>query len=273
LTSCVVVSDALELWTGDAHEVLPRMEAGSADAVVTSPPYADARLDVEGPPLDSFADWFEPVLAELLRVLSPSGSLMLNLGRRFRDGEEHPFHEDTLARARGLGWRRIDTLVWHKTNGNSKGGPYLHDVHELVYWLAPSVAAYRGFTAETRAPYALSTVPRMGRAARSRVKGEPARAKVPPHPDGARPKSLIAAPTGQDRGNEHPTPMTPRVARYLVPLACPPGGLVLDPFCGSGNVLRAAIASGRRAVGVDLEEKWIRLTAERCAAVQLEAIT
>jgi DNA modification methylase len=133
------------LYQGDCLNVLAAMDAGSVDAVVTSPPYADARADVEAVTPGRFAEWLEPRLAAMLRVTR--GSLMLNLGRRFKAGQESGYVFDTLAAAKSVGWLHIDTLIWRKTNANGRGGSYLHDVHEYVWWLARSADTYRGLNA------------------------------------------------------------------------------------------------------------------------------
>ncbi|MDP5181836.1 DNA methyltransferase [Blastococcus sp. BMG 814] len=51
----------------------------------------------------------------------------------------------------------------------------------------------------------------------------------------------------------------------LVRLACPPGGVVLDPCAGTGATLVAARRVGRRSIGVELEERWCRTAASRLA--------
>lgn len=51
--------------------------------------------------------------------------------------------------------------------------------------------------------------------------------------------------------------------RHLVTLACPRGGLVLDPFAGSGTTLQAALAEGRRAVGVEADPLDLPLIDQR----------
>jgi tRNA G10 N-methylase Trm11 len=59
--------------------------------------------------------------------------------------------------------------------------------------------------------------------------------------------------------SRHPGKMLPELARRLVTEYCPPGGLVVDPMCGIGTTLVEAATVGRRAVGVELEQRWAEL--------------
>ena len=63
----------------------------------------------------------------------------------------------------------------------------------------------------------------------------------------------------------HPTqkPIAPFAA--LVRALCPDGGLVVDPFAGSGTTLRAAKDEGRRSIGIELEERYCEIAAKRLA--------
>jgi SAM-dependent methyltransferase len=60
--------------------------------------------------------------------------------------------------------------------------------------------------------------------------------------------------------HSYPARLHPLTARRLVERLSPPGGLVLDPFCGSGTVLVEAVVTGRRAVGIDANPLAIELT-------------
>jgi len=65
--------------------------------------------------------------------------------------------------------------------------------------------------------------------------------------------------------NPHPTVKPLELMRWLVRLVCPPGGLVLDPFCGSGTTGAAAAIEGRRFVGIELEPAYAEIAAARIA--------
>ncbi|RKH64102.1 DNA-methyltransferase [Corallococcus aberystwythensis] len=65
------------------------------------------------------------------------------------------------------------------------------------------------------------------------------------------------------RARTHPTEKPVNLLSYLLERSCPKGGLVLDPFAGSGATLVAAQALGLRAVGVELEERYCEAAARR----------
>lgn len=261
------------LWHGDVLDVLRRMDADSADCVITSPPYIDARLDYDHVGVHEYGDWSAQWLGETFRIVTHDGSLLLNLGRLFRGGVELDYWMDVLNRARTIGWKWIDTVFWYKPNGPARSGPYLTNSIEYVFWLAPSTDAYRGYD-ETRTPYAQSTLARYGRnwARNTRVKGSHVKQSGrTPHPLGARPSCVFLETVGREKGNEHPAPMPLALAGFLVRLGCPPGGLVLDPFAGSGTTILAARNHGRRGVGIDLSRDYLELAARRLQQLSLLA--
>jgi site-specific DNA-methyltransferase (adenine-specific) len=269
--------DGVELYHGDALDVMLELYLAGRrfDAIVTSPPYADLR-DYGGAHPSKFAGWLAPFLARMARILDPAGSLMLNLGRVFRDGEETPYHELAMLAALELGWRRIDTLVWRKTNAMPTAGPYLRNVHELVYRLAlrPAGEVWHGYD-ELRTEPAPDTITR---ARRNGLRGpkddsgeydRPRGSRTGYSPLGVKPTSVFDCPVGVTAGIKHTAPMAPDLAMHLVALSTPPGGTVLDPFGGSGTTALAARALGRNAVLIELDADAAGEAEERLSGAYL----
>lgn len=65
--------------------------------------------------------------------------------------------------------------------------------------------------------------------------------------------------------NGHPCPKPIGAWKWLLNRSCEEGALVLDPFMGSGTTLRAAKDLGRRAIGIEIEEKYCEIAAKRCS--------
>jgi site-specific DNA-methyltransferase (adenine-specific) len=68
--------------------------------------------------------------------------------------------------------------------------------------------------------------------------------------------------------NEHPTVKPTELMRWLVRLVTPPGGLVLDPFCGTGSTGRGALSEGARFVGIESDSDYAELAMRRIEAVR-----
>lgn len=263
------------LYAGDAGEVMAELEPASFDAVVTSPPYADLRSYGGSKPED-YGEWIAPFLAAALPLVKPSGSMMLNVGRVLRDGCEVPIAEAARDAAITAGWLWLDSMVWNKPNAfYSASAPYLHNVHEHVWWLARSTDAYRGYDAETRTPHSPTTIERYSQGFRTNRSKDGTRyhkkgkSIARPNPDGACPKSVVTFSIAGHRGIKHPAPMAIKLARHLVALACPAGGSVLDPFVGSGTTCLAARELGRSSVGIDLNTDYLD---EACSRTRILAL-
>lgn len=81
-------------------------------------------------------------------------------------------------------------------------------------------------------------------------------------PGGENPRNRGAA----ERTNHHPTVKPTDLMRYLCRLVTPPGGVVLDPFMGSGSTLKAAELEGFSAIGIELSAEYIAIAQRRIAA-------
>jgi site-specific DNA-methyltransferase (adenine-specific) len=63
--------------------------------------------------------------------------------------------------------------------------------------------------------------------------------------------------------NHHPTVKPLDLMRYLCRLVTPPGGIVLDPFAGSGSTLRGAFLEGFKPIGIELDAEYCRIARGR----------
>jgi len=69
-----------DIYLGDSKEKLKLLLDNSVDLIVTSPPYADQRKQTYGGiPPDKYVEWFLPISKQLLRVLKPTGTFVLNI--------------------------------------------------------------------------------------------------------------------------------------------------------------------------------------------------
>ena len=68
-------------------------------------------------------------------------------------------------------------------------------------------------------------------------------------------------------GCSHPTVKPIKLMTYLIELGCPPNGVVLDPFCGSGTTCISAKQLGRKYIGIELDEGYCEIAEQRLTSV------
>ncbi|MCX5846846.1 MAG: DNA methyltransferase, partial [Deltaproteobacteria bacterium] len=81
-----------DIYIGDSKEKLKLIPDNSVDLVVTSPPYADQRKNTYGGiSHDKYVEWFLPISDQLLRVLKPTGTFVLNIKEKVVEGERSTY--------------------------------------------------------------------------------------------------------------------------------------------------------------------------------------
>ncbi len=70
-------------------------------------------------------------------------------------------------------------------------------------------------------------------------------------------QDVVTCATGKNR-DDHSATFPEKLVEPRILSSCPPGGLVLDPFCGTGRALEVAVRNGRRAHGFELSERYAR---------------
>jgi site-specific DNA-methyltransferase (adenine-specific)/site-specific DNA-methyltransferase (cytosine-N4-specific) len=102
---------------GDCKDELKNIADNSVDLIITSPPYADQRKSTYGgihP--DKYVDWFLPISKQLLRVLKPTGTFILNIKEKVVEGERSTYVLEMILEMRKQGWLWTEEFIWHKKN-------------------------------------------------------------------------------------------------------------------------------------------------------------
>lgn len=229
----------ITIYHGDCREILP--EIGSVDAVVTDPPYGDTSLDWDQP----VRGWLDLVDTRQIWCFG-SMRFWLEHGAEFE------------------GWKYGQEIIWEKHNGSSFHADRFKRVHEFaIHW-------YRGPWSEiwTDPVYTMDARKRQFR-----------RKEIPSHHHGDRGPSVYQSEDGgpklmrsvlqvrSEHGSAvHPTQKPLGILSPLIAYSTHTvGGTVLDPFMGSGSTLRAAKDLGRKAIGIEIEERYCEIAVQRLA--------
>jgi site-specific DNA-methyltransferase (adenine-specific) len=88
------------------------------------------------------------------------------------------------------------------------------------------------------------------------------------HPNGSKPADVWdIMPEDTQKRESHYAPYPVDLCRIPILATCPPDGVVLDPFCGTGTTLLAARDLGRQSIGIDISSHYLDIAEERCATL------
>jgi len=252
---------------GDCAVELRKLPVDSVDLIFTSPPYADSRKKTYGGIApDRHAEWLLPITAEMLRVLKPTGSFVLNIKEKVVEGERHTYVIETILGMRRLGWLWTEEYIWHKRNCYPGKWPNrFRDAWErcLHFTKSKHFAMYQD---AVRVP--------MGnwRHARLRNLSQTDRRRDESKVGSGFGKKIanwigreLAYPTNvlhlaTECGNRNHSAAFPEaLPTWFIRLFTKPGGLVVDPFVGSGTTAVAAARLGRNYLGIDISPEYCAL--------------
>ena len=243
---------------GDCREVL-RDYNGRVDLIVTSPPYANARRKhYDGIHPDKFEEWFLSFHEPFFNAVKEDGSLVINIKDKVVNGVRHRFVWRTIEALCERGWHAIDDYLWHKTNPMPGYWPTrLRDGWEYCFHLAKSKRPF--FDSEAvRKPigeWVESRLRKLGGNDLSRHNSvnESGFGRDISKWVGKQtvlPSNVISlALVGKNQG--HPAVFPVDLPLFFIKLLCRNGGLVVDPFAGSGTTGIAALSLGRSCMLID----------------------
>lgn len=253
------------LVQGDARDV-SFIADESVHLVLTSPPYWSLKRYNDSPEqlghvvdYEEFLGELERVWKEMYRILVPGGRLVCVVGdvcvsrRNFGRHVVFPLHSDIAVACRRIGFDNLNPIIWHKiANANyeiSNGSKFLGKAYEPNAIIKNDIE----FILMQRKPGGYRQ-PTMHQRTLSMISKE----------DYGRWFQQFWTISGAST-KDHPAPFPLELAYRLVRMFSFAGDTVVDPFCGSGTTMVAALKTGRHSIGVEIDAGYCKMAEERLA--------
>lgn len=231
-----------EVLHGDCLELMRALPEASVDLVYLDPPFftgvvqrhAENAFDDRWEDMESYVSFMRVRLQEIHRLLVPTGSILLHCD--WRTSHHLRMELDHIFGAQNV----VNQLVWQYGLGGSSPRGFARKHDDILFY--------------ARGKEWWFDPPRIP-AKSNRMAGMTKKAT-----------DVLDIPAINNMANERagwPTQKPLALLRMLVGACCPPEGRVLDPFCGSGTTLVAAVGLGRKAIGIDVNPAAVEISTTR----------
>jgi site-specific DNA-methyltransferase (adenine-specific)/site-specific DNA-methyltransferase (cytosine-N4-specific) len=266
-----------DLFLGDSKDILTQLPNNSVDLIFTSPPYADQRKKTYGgihP--DEYVDWFLPISKELLRVLKPTGTFVLNIKEKVVKGERSTYVMELILEMRKQGWLWTEEFIWHKKNSYPGKWPNrFRDAWERLLQFNKE-KKFNMYQEEVMVPvgdWAKSRLKRLSETDKTRdeskvgsgfgknISNWVGRDKV--YPD-----NVLHLATECNNKN-HSAAFPEGLPEWFIKLFTKPGDTVLDPFMGSGTTNIVAQKMMRHSIGIEIKSEYYEIVKKQIKSIDL----
>jgi site-specific DNA-methyltransferase (adenine-specific)/site-specific DNA-methyltransferase (cytosine-N4-specific) len=260
-----------DIRLGDCREVLKTIADNSVDLVFTSPPYADQRKATYGgihP--DKYVKWFLPIAEQLLRILKPTGTFVLNIKEKAVNGERSTYVLELILALKKQGWLWTEEFVWHKKNCYpGKWSNRFRDAWERLLQFNKN----RHFSM-----YQEAVMVPIGDWAPGRLRNLSETDKI-------RDTSKVGSGFGKNISNwlqrthaypsnvlhlatecgnkRHSAAFPESLPEWFIKLFTEEGGMVLDPFLGSGTTCIVANRMSRNSIGIEIKPEYYEMVRQQ----------
>ncbi len=266
-----------DLHLGDCGAALKKIPDNSVDLIFTSPPYADQRKNTYGgihP--DDYVDWFLPKTEEMLRVLKPTGTFVLNIKEKALKGERSIYVMELILAMRKQGWLWTEEFIWHKKNCYPGKWPNrFRDAWERLLQFnknkkfnmyQEAVMVPMGDWAKNRLKNLSETdkrrdESRAGSGFGKNISNWLAR-------DKAYPTNVLHLATECSNKN-HSAAYPERLPEWFIKLFTQVGDVVLDPFMGSGTTNIVADKMRRNSIGIEILPEYYEMVRAQISPLEL----
>jgi len=266
-----------DLYLGDSRNEIKKIQNDSVDLVVTSPPYADQRKATYGGiHHDRYVEWFLPISEQLLRVLRPTGTFILNIKEKVVDGERSTYVMELIIAMRKQGWLWTEEFIWHKKNSYPGKWPNrFRDSWERLlqfnkqknfHMYQEAVMVPMGNWAKTRLKKLSDTDKirdnsKVGSGFGKNISNWIDREK-------AYPSNVLHLATECSNKN-HSAAFPEELPEWFIKLFTKENDTVLDPFMGSGTTLTVANRLKRNSIGIEIVREYYQMVKEQLRPVDL----
>ena len=236
------IQDKIFNKSSEAMEELPDH---CVHLMITSPPYNVKKEYDQDLTLDEYRDLLRRVLQETYRVLVTGGRACVNVANLGRK-PYLPLHAFIIEDILNIGFMMRGEIIWNKAASASAStawgswlsakNPVLRDIHEYIL------------------VFSKGSFSRDGKSHESTIEKDDFLELT---------KSVWTFPAVSARRIGHPAPFPEELPRRLIELYSFKGDVVLDPFCGSGTTCLAALKTGRKYVGYEIESEYVGLAERR----------
>ena len=266
-----------DIYLGDSKEKLKLLADNSVDLIMTSPPYADQRKSTYGGIIpDKYVEWFLPISEQLLRVLKPTGTFILNIKEKVVKGERSTYVMELILAMREQGWFWTEEFIWHKKNSFPGKWPNrFRDSWERLLQFNKE-KKFHMYQEEVMVP--------MGDWAKTRLKNLSQTDKIRDNSkvgsgfgknisnwldrDMAYPTNVLHLATECNNKN-HSAAFPQELPEWFIKLFTKEHDTVLDPFMGSGTTLDVASRMRRNSIGIDIVEEYYEMVKKNLSPVEL----
>lgn len=262
-----------DLYLGDSKEVLKQFPDNSVDLIFTSPPYADQRKKTYGGiSPEKYVEWFLPISEQLLRVLKPDGTFVLNIKEKVVNGERSTYVLELILEMRKQGWLWTEEFIWHKKNSYPGKWPNrFRDSWErlLQFNKSRKFNMYQEAVMVPRGDWAQKRLSKLSETDRKRDESKVGsgfgknisnwlnREKVYP-------TNVLHLATECNNKN-HSAAFPESLPEWFIKLFTKPNDVVLDPFMGSGTTNVVANRMHRNSIGIDILPEYYHMVRQKVA--------
>jgi len=252
---------------GDTIETMKKIPSESIDLIVTSPPYADQRKATYGGiSPDKYVEWFLPISKELLRVLKPTGTFILNIKEKVVECERSTYVMELILEMRKQGWLWTEEFIWHKKNSYpGKWSNRFRDAWERLLQFNKS-KKFNMYQDAVRVP--------IGDWANGRLKNLSETDKIRDNAkngsgfgknisnwigrDTVYPTNVVHLSTECNNKN-HSAAFPDALPEWFIKLFTQENDTVLDPFMGSGTTNFVAQRMNRNSIGIEILPEYYNM--------------